>query len=146
MTVSMAMLVGTCAAVLMGIVHHYALSGILRFSPHRSEGSGLRIILTFSALLLLHVLELVTLAVFNAMVVENLLPQSFGNSPALFEDILYVTGISFSTLGYSSLEVSGPFRLLLMLQSLLGFMLLTWSATFLYSACQQVWQQAKDNR
>lgn len=146
MTVSMAMLVGTCAAVLMGIVHHYALSGILRFSPHRLEGSGLRIILTFSALLLLHVLELVTLAVFNAMVVENLLPKSFGNSPPLFEDILYVTGISFSTLGYSSLEVSGPFRLLLMLQSLLGFMLLTWSATFLYSACQQVWQKAKDTR
>ena len=146
MTVSMAMLVGTCAAVLMGTVHHYALSGILRFSPHRSEGSGLRIILTFSALLLLHVLELFTLAVFNAMVVESVLPQSFGNSPPLFEDILYVTGISFSTLGYSSLEVAGPFRLLLMLQSLLGFMLLTWSATFLYSACQQVWQKAKDSR
>ena len=140
MTVSMAMLVGTCAAVLMGTVHHYALSGILRFSPHRSEGSGVRIILTFSALLLL------TLAVFNAMVVESVLPQSFGNSPPLFEDILYVTGISFSTLGYSSLEVAGPFRLLLMLQSLLGFMLLTWSATFLYSACQQVWQKAKDSR
>jgi hypothetical protein len=27
----------------------------------------------------------------------------------------------------------------------LGFMLLTWSATFLYSACQQVWQKAKDD-
>ncbi|MBO9467167.1 metal transporter [Tropicibacter sp. R15_0] len=145
MTETLAMFVGICAAIPMGIVHHYALSGILRFSPRRSEGSGLGIILAFSALLLLHVLELVTLAVFNAIVVESVLPQSFGNSPPLFEDILYVTGIAFSTLGYSSLEVAGPFRLLLMLQSLLGFMLLTWSATFLYSACQQVWQKARDD-
>jgi len=63
----------------------------------------------------------------------------------MFQDVLYVTGISFSTLGHSSIEVIGPFRLLLMLQSLLGFMLLTWSATFLYSACQEVWQKAKDD-
>ena len=96
-------------------------------------------------MLLLHVLELVTLAVFNTMVVASVLPQSFSNSPPMFQDVLYVTGISFSTLGYSSIEVVGPFRLLLMLQSLLGFMLLTWSATFLYSACQQVWQKAKDD-
>lgn len=145
MTELMAMFVGICAAIVMGIVHHYALSGILKFSPQRSDGSGFRIILTFSALLLLHVLELVTLAVFNTMVVASVLPQSFSNSPPMFQDVLYVTGISFSTLGYSSIEVVGPIRLLLMLQSLLGFMLLTWSATFLYSACQQVWQKAKDD-
>ena len=145
MTELMAMFVGICAAIVMGIVHHYALSGILKFSPQRSDGSGFRIILTFSALLLLHVLEVVTLAVFNTMVVASVLPQSFSNSPPMFQDVLYVTGISFSTLGYSSIEVVGPFRLLLMLQSLLGFMLLTWSATFLYSACQQVWQKAKDD-
>ena len=75
------MFVGICAAIVMGIVHHYALSGILKFSPQRSDGSGFRIILTFSALLLLHVLELVTLAVFNTMVVASVLPQSFSNSP-----------------------------------------------------------------
>ncbi|MEO3480882.1 hypothetical protein AAFO90_25035, partial [Phaeobacter sp. CAU 1743] len=49
---------------------------------------------------------LVTLAVFNTMVVASVLPQSFSNSPPMFQDVLYVTGISFSTLG-----VALPFNL-----------------------------------
>ncbi|MEX5565385.1 hypothetical protein SM764_18345 [Pseudophaeobacter sp. 1A16562] len=78
MTELMAMFVGICAAIVMGIVHHYALSGILKFSPQRSDGSGFRIILTFSALLLLHVLELVTLAV--VALPFNLRRDAFGDN------------------------------------------------------------------
>lgn len=145
MTALIVMLVGLIAAILIGIVHHFALSAILQFTTKGLGGSSLRIISTFSALLILHVCELLALAVMNFLVIGNALPQSFADTAPMFQDILYVTGISFSTLGYSSIEVVGPFRLLLMLQSLLGFMLLTWSATFLYSACQQVWQKAEDD-
>lgn len=52
--------------------------------------------------------------------------------------LIYFSGINFTTLGYTQIEAAGPIRLINMTQSLGGFMILTWSATFSYS----VWKRA----
>lgn len=54
--------------------------------------------------------------------------------------MIYFSGINFTTLGYTQIEAMGPIRLINMMQSLGGFMILTWSATFIYS----VWKKALD--
>lgn len=57
------------------------------------------------------------------------------------DGLIYVSGISFATLGYTQIETSGPIRIINMMQALGGFMALTWSATFLYSVCEQAWRE-----
>ncbi len=53
-------------------------------------------------------------------------------------DLIYFSGRTFVTLGFTQMETSGSIRLVAMMQSLGGFMILTWSATFIYS----VWQDS----
>ena len=54
--------------------------------------------------------------------------------------LIYFSGINFTSLGYTQIEAAGPLRLINMMQSLGGFMILTWSATFSYS----IWSKALD--
>lgn len=130
---------GFVLAAAFGVAHHFALSGILKIAPHHGRHPKSLVVVTFVSLLALHTAEFTALAAVNHQLLEAVFANAFGTSPA-FADTLYVTGIAFTTLGYASLDTSGGFRTLL-LQSLLGFMLLTWSVTFLFSACQQTWQQ-----
>jgi hypothetical protein len=52
--------------------------------------------------------------------------------------LIYFSGINFATLGYTQIDTAGSIRMISMMQALLGFMLITWSATFTYT----VWQQS----
>lgn len=134
---------GFALAAAFGVAHHFALTAILRIAPHHGRHPKSVISVTFVSLLALHTTEFTALAAVNHWLTKAVFAGAF-ESPLAFTDTLYVTGIAFTTLGYASLDASGGFRILLLFQSLLGFMLLTWSATFLFSACQNTWQQGKD--
>ncbi|SEO14738.1 ion channel [Palleronia pelagia] len=134
---------GFALTAAFGVAHHFALAGILRIAPHHGQHPKSGVVVTFVSLLALHTAEFTALAAVNHWLLGAVFPDAFEAPPA-FADTLYLTGIAFTTLGYASLEASGGFRMLLLFQSLLGFMLLTWSATFLFSACQKTWQQEED--
>ncbi|EPX82140.1 hypothetical protein Salmuc_02509 [Salipiger mucosus DSM 16094] len=51
--------------------------------------------------------------------------------------------MNFTTLGYTQIELAGDIRIVTMLQSLGGFMILTWSATYLFTVCQRSWRRAE---
>lgn len=89
---------------------------------------------TFWGLALLHLLEIAiaagVLAFLLSMPANGTLTEGYGSS---FADYLYFAGVSFATLGYTQLEAHGAIRLLVMTLSLSGFMLITWSATFIYT-------------
>lgn len=136
-----AFVMGLAVAFGFGVFHHLALTGILKIAPHHRSQTKSVVVVTFGCLLALHTAEILSLALFNDWAITYWDLDALGSPAPTFTDLLYLTGIAFSTLGYTSLDATGAFRLLLMFQSLLGFMLLTWSATFLFSACQKSWQQ-----
>ena len=140
MTALLTYLFGFAVAALVGSAHHFALAGILKIAPHDGTHARSVVVVTFVALLALHSAEILGLAALNAALIGGF-PGAFAEGPPGFTDVVYVTGIAFSTLGYASIDAAGAFRLILMFEALLGFMLLTWSATFLFSACQKSWQQ-----
>lgn len=60
-------------------------------------------------------------------------------------DWFYLSGTLYTTLGYAPFDVVGDMRVLTVAIGLVGFMLLTWSATFLYAICSQTWKsEAQD--
>ncbi|WP_139169340.1 ion channel [Microbulbifer yueqingensis] len=52
----------------------------------------------------------------------------------IFRDYFYFSLVSMTTLGLSEFNPVGHLKVITALQSLLGFMMLTWSATFYFKA------------
>lgn len=113
------------------------LGGILlikRVTPRVSRHPFLGVLLTFWGLVILHFSEIAIAALSYAAVLTvpgaGSIGQGYGDSPG---GLLYFSGINYATLGYTQQIARGPIRLMAMLQALGGFMLITWSATFVYS-------------
>ena len=96
----------------------------------------------FLGLLALHTLEILAFAVvYRGLLVWGALGDLGGAYDESWSGLIYFSGINFATLGYTQIETSGPIRIINMMQALGGFMVLTWSATFLYSVCEQAWRE-----
>jgi hypothetical protein len=55
-------------------------------------------------------------------------------------DAVYLSATTYSTLGFGDLTPVGPVRFLTGTESLVGFILITWSASFLYLEMQEFWR------
>lgn len=115
----------------------YHLGGILlirQITPQVRKRPILGILLTFWALVLLHSSEIAIAAAVYAVALgvrgAGSIAGGYGDSAG---GLLFFSGTNYATLGYTQQIARGPVRLLAMLQALGGFMLITWSATFVYS-------------
>lgn len=117
-----------------GALHLGGLELIRRAKPKQDQHRHLGLLFTFWGLALLHLLEIAIGAFALYAVLEQpgtgSLSDGFGSAAV---DYIYFAGVSFGTLGYTQLEAHGPVRLLVMMLSLSGFMLITWSASFIYT-------------
>ncbi|MGZ3218293.1 ion channel [Paracoccus sp. T5] len=136
----MALLLGFTLVCILGIAHHYGLLAIRAAKPNAREAEKTAIMIVFVGLVALHTLQILAFAFVYRLIVSwsgmGGLSGQFGGS---WNDLIYYSGINFVTLGYTQIEAAGPLRIVSMMQSLGGFMVLTWSATFLYSVCDRAW-------
>lgn len=130
------------------------LGGILlikRIKPDSHNHPLFSVLLTFCGLVLLHVSEIALAAWSYSLALSfpgaGTISESCGTGEPCGTGaarLLYFSGIVFSTLGLTEQTASGPIRLLVMLQSLGGFMLITWSATFAYAVWNERFRQPDD--
>lgn len=55
-------------------------------------------------------------------------------------DALYFSAVSFTTVGFGGLKPIGAIRFVAGAEALIGFMLITWSASFMFLHMQRHWQ------
>jgi len=140
----MALLIGFALVALLGAGHHFALVGLrhvtlradARARPYQS------IIPVFVGLVAIHLTEILAFAAAYAVLLSWHGTGALDGSDGGWHDLVYFSGINFTTLGHTRIEPEGPIRLISMMQSLGGFMILTWSATFIYT----VWKRALEER
>jgi hypothetical protein len=117
-----------------GFIHLVGLEFMKWARPSSEKHEFLGLLLTFWGLAMLHLIEIGIAAAVLAQLLKvpgyGSITDGFGSDAA---DYLYFAGIAFSTLGYTQLEAHGAIRLMVMMISLSGFMLITWSATFIYT-------------
>lgn len=117
-----------------GLFHMIGLETLRRLKPKQDEHRYLGLLVTFWGLALIHLMEIGLAAGVLAYLLSNpeygSLSEGFGSTVT---DYIYFAGVSFATLGYTQLTAHGAIRLLVMTLSLSGFMLITWSATFIYT-------------
>lgn len=128
------LLSGVAFVLFLGAWHFAWIRLIHRLGAAGRDRNALAVLFTFWGLFFLHLSEVVLGALVIAFALSfpevGSLQKDYGSTPA---DLLYLSGVNFSTLGYTEIVASGPVRLLIMLQALSGFMLITWSATLVYS-------------
>ncbi|TAK53233.1 MAG: two pore domain potassium channel family protein [Gammaproteobacteria bacterium] len=56
-----------------------------------------------------------------------------------FWDLIYFSVTNYTTVGWGDLSSIGPLRILAGAEALLGFMLITWSASFTYLVMARTW-------
>ncbi|NDV89332.1 hypothetical protein GTW51_21960 [Aurantimonas aggregata] len=136
----MALLLGFALVAALGIAHHYGLMAVRALKPDYDNRPQAAIIATFLGLLALHTLEILAFAVvYGTLLWWGGQGDLGGAYDGTWEGLIYFSGINFATLGYTQIETSGAIRMINMMQSLGGFMVLTWSATYLYSVCESAW-------
>ncbi|MGE0230715.1 MAG: ion channel [Flavobacteriaceae bacterium] len=137
----MALLIGFALVAALGIVHHYGLLAIRVLNAKPTGWPLTAIQLTFVGLLALHTMEIIAFAVvYRVLLLWGALGDFGASFDGSWNGLIYFSGINFATLGYTHIETMGPIRVINMMQSIGGFMVLSWSATFLYSVCERRWR------
>ena len=62
-----------------------------------------------------------------------------GTSPFTFENCLYFSAETYTSLGFGDITPAGPVRLLSGVEALNGLLLIGWSASFIYIAMERFW-------
>jgi hypothetical protein len=62
-------------------------------------------------------------------------------APVPFLDAVYLSAETFTTVGFGDLAPRGAIRFLAGTEALTGFILITWSASFLYLEMEQYWRK-----
>jgi hypothetical protein len=92
-------------------------------------------------LLISHILQVLIFA-YSFYILYMLDFGHLTNSSQTLADFIYFSFTTFSTLGYGDLNPMGNLRFLAGLEALLGFVLITWSASFLYFEMQKYWNKS----
>ena len=56
-------------------------------------------------------------------------------------DSVYLSAVTFSTVGFGDVAPTGPIRFLIATESVVGLMLIAWSATFTFFEMERNWRE-----
>jgi hypothetical protein len=129
-------------AILAVLLHYEAFLWLTRaFERTRRLSRRQRILVLVFSLLVLHVVEiwLFALTAWGLLLLDGTGIVAGPYVPA-FLDYVYLSAVTFSTLGYGDLFPQGPIRFLYGTEGLTGFALITWSASLTFLEMQRHWR------
>ena len=121
-------------------VHFEALARLNLVIPRVPLAPRFRVLLVMIALLGVHCAEVAIFAAGLLVAVDSgYLGHVAGVQELGIAEALYVSVATYTTVGYGDLAPVGPIRLIMGLEALTGFLLLTWSASFTFLEMQRYW-------
>jgi hypothetical protein len=121
-------------------LHYEALEQLNRRMPHWKLSRHPRVLVMMFCLLAVHILEIWLFAsgIFLAVRLPGL-GQVVGVEQLRLLDAVYVSATTYTTLGYGDLVPKGALRFLFGTEALVGFLMITWSASFAYLEMRRYW-------
>ena len=138
-----AFIVNGSLALVAILMHYEALFQMDKNLPRVAHiAPRFRVLIGVGAIFMAHVLEiwLFALGYFLTLqfpVMGGLVGNLSGHGTLL--DCAYLSFVTFTTLGYGEIVAQGYLRYLTGVEALTGFILITWSASFLFIEMQKYW-------
>lgn len=126
-------------------IHYETLYTLASFLPKLSRiPPRYRVLLGVFAILIAHAVEIWVFALGYFAMVNLGMGNLFGmTTPDLLGDCVYLSWIAFTTVGFGDVAANGDLRFLPGLEALTGFVLITWSASFLFIEMQKFWPMSR---
>jgi hypothetical protein len=134
----------TIAVVIASVLMHY--EGLSFLQNHLGRGDlgprRSRVLVGIIGVLLMHAIEIMFFAAgYAAVHAIDGAGAIKGMSHPEFLDLLYFSAITYTTVGYGDLVPVGALRVIAAVESLAGFVLVSWSASFTYLVMERFWGQ-----
>lgn len=142
-TANALVVLGTAVSVALAVLVHY--EGLARLNQRLVRVHAQRrrkVLVGVYGVILLHVVEiwLFGLAYWLLLQVPGTGSlKSMAQVPLL--DAVYLSAETFTTVGFGDLSPQGAIRFLAGTEALTGFILITWSASFLYLEMEHYWRK-----
>ncbi len=137
----------TLAAVSLAVLMHY--EG-LQFSSRSLQRIGgpqrIKVLYGIFSMLALHVSEIwvfggVTWLLLHWPVSGHIAIGGMASGPPSLLDSVYMSAVTYTTVGFGDLVPVGPIRFLTGMEALTGFVMIGWSASFTYLEMERFWRQ-----
>lgn len=140
-----AVVAGTFTAISLSVLLHY--EGLLFVSRNLQRIGGprhIKVLYGILSMLALHVAEIwifgLTLWLLLHWPACGQIVSSAGTGGLGLLDAVYFSAITYSTVGFGDVLPVGPIRLLAGTESLIGLVLIGWSASFTYLEMERFWR------
>ena len=131
-------------AVLVAItvlIHFEVLNMLSLITPKIPIKHRLRVLVGVSGALMAHVFEIFVFALGYYFMVYH---AGYGTLVGRFDnslmDCVYFSFVNFTTLGFGDIVATGDIRFLTGLEALTGFVLITWTASFMFVEMEKQWK------
>ena len=140
----MIVVLATLAAVGSAVILHY--EGLSRLSVRLAVKNKVprrrKVLFAIWVILFLHIVEIWIFGTICWLLMNWPIHGYIeGADPIDLANALYLSATTFSTLGFGDLTPKGAIRFLIGTESLVGLVLITWSASFTYLEMQQFWNK-----
>jgi hypothetical protein len=135
----------TLAAVMLCVVVHY--EGLTMATRRVAREGGSRRAKVLHGILTVLALHVIEIWIFGMAIWLLLLWPDCGSVAGAehFLDLIYLSAMSFTTVGFGDVAPLGPLRLLAATEALTGFVLIAWSASFTFLEMERFWRGRVDS-
>ena len=140
--VNAAVVAATAAVVCICVILHYEVLNKLSAWLSRRQGQRRhRVLFAIFGMLAVHIGEIWIFGLASTLL---LLGPAFGSVAGIGVDLLdqvYLSAMTFTTVGATDAHVTGPIRFLNGTEALTGLVLITWSASFTFLEMERFWRE-----
>lgn len=123
------------------LTHFEMLHRLRLLSPKIPGPTRLRVLVALFGAILAHFVEVILFAAGYVLLLqaENYGTLTGNTTDSLWFDCLYFSFLTYTTVGIGDIEPLGPIRFLAAMESLVGFVLLSWTASFMFMEMKRYW-------
>ncbi len=124
------------------LIHYEVLFKLSNLIPRFTIRYHFRVVIALFGAMFAHVFEIWLFAIGYYIAINSKNLGSFsGNFTGSFMDCGYFSFTTYTSLGYGDIEPHGHIRFLAGLESLVGLVLIGWTASFMYIEMQKFWNK-----
>lgn len=150
MLLTFAFIANSLLALIAILLHYEVLFQLDKYLPKVAHiAPRFKVLLSVGVIFLAHVLEIWIFALgyyatLQFPLMGGLVGEISGHGALL--DCAYLSFITYTTVGYGEIVAQGYLRYLMGIEALIGLILITWSASFLFIEMQKYWTASKTDR